>query len=119
MFGTFECTTWQLRDHGERHVTLPELDKSASSDAHEKEVGMTDVAERSDSAATPNRLNAGVLGLFDSVIMGIAGSAPAYSIGATTGALFFAVALRRRSRVAVLRILHVRHRVGLQLSEPR
>ena len=39
-----------------------------------------------------NPLNAGVLGLFDSVIMGIAGSAPAYSIGATTGALFFAVA---------------------------
>ncbi|MGD0852119.1 MAG: APC family permease, partial [Acidimicrobiales bacterium] len=52
---------------------------------------MTDVEEQSDSAATPNRLNAGVLGLFDSAIMGIAGSAPAYSIGATTGALFFAV----------------------------
>ena len=52
---------------------------------------MTDVEEQSDGAATPNRLNAGVLGLFDSAIMGIAGSAPAYSIGATTGALFFAV----------------------------
>jgi amino acid transporter len=32
-----------------------------------------------------------VLGLFDSVIMGIAGSAPAYSIAATTTALFGAV----------------------------
>jgi amino acid transporter len=53
---------------------------------------MTDVAERSEGATTPNRLNAGVLGLFDSVIMGIAGSAPAYSIGATTGALFITVA---------------------------
>jgi amino acid transporter len=37
------------------------------------------------------RLRGGVLGLFDSVIMGIAGSAPAYSIGATTTALFAAV----------------------------
>jgi amino acid transporter len=53
---------------------------------------MTDVVEQSEDASSPNRLNSGVLGLFDSVIMGIAGSAPAYSIGATTGALFFAVA---------------------------
>jgi amino acid transporter len=52
---------------------------------------MTDVAEKSEGAPTQNRLNAGVLGLFDSAIMGIAGSAPAYSIGATTGALFSAV----------------------------
>jgi amino acid transporter len=52
---------------------------------------MTEVAERSEDASSPNKLNAGVLGLFDSAIMGIAGSAPAYSIGATTGALFFAV----------------------------
>lgn len=37
------------------------------------------------------RLRAGVLGLFDSIIMGIAGSAPAYSIAATTFALFGAV----------------------------
>lgn len=36
-------------------------------------------------------LKSGALGLFDSVIMGIAGSAPAYSIGATTVALFGAV----------------------------
>jgi hypothetical protein len=59
---------------------------------------MTDVAERDESAATPHKLNSGVLGLFDSVIMGIAGSAPAYSIGATTGALFFAVAYGGRPR---------------------
>ena len=38
-----------------------------------------------------HKLKAGVLGLFDSMIMGIAGSAPAYSIGATTVALFGAV----------------------------
>ena len=60
--------------------------------SHEKEVGVTDVVETSDDASAPNRLNSGVLGLFDSVIMGVAGSAPAYSIGATTGALFVAVA---------------------------
>ncbi len=53
---------------------------------------MTDVAERGESTSAVNSLRAGVLGLFDSVIMGIAGSAPAYSIGATTGTLFFAVA---------------------------
>jgi amino acid transporter len=52
---------------------------------------MSEVVERSEDASTPNKLNAGVLGLFDSVIMGIAGSAPAYSIGATTGLLFLAV----------------------------
>ena len=38
------------------------------------------------------QLRSGVLGLFDSVIMGVAGSAPAYSIAATTTALFGAVA---------------------------
>ena len=36
-------------------------------------------------------LRSGVLGLFDSVIMGIAGSAPGYSIAATTTLLFGAV----------------------------
>ena len=39
-----------------------------------------------------HRLRGGVLGLFDSVIMGLAGSAPAYSIAATTALLFGAVA---------------------------
>jgi amino acid transporter len=53
---------------------------------------MTEVVEQSEGESSPNRLNAGVLGLFDSTIMGIAGSAPAYSIGATTGVLFFTVA---------------------------
>src|SRR3984957_16881262 len=53
---------------------------------------MTDVVERNEDASAPNRLRGGVLGLFDSMIMGIAGSAPAYSIGATTGVLFATVA---------------------------
>jgi len=66
---------------------------------------MTDVVERSEDASSPNRLNSGVLGLFDSVIMGIAGSAPAYSIGATTGALFFRCRLWRTRGAVVLRIL--------------
>ena len=43
--------------------------------------------------SSEHQLRSGVLGLFDSVIMGLAGSAPAYSIAATTAALFGAVAL--------------------------
>lgn len=39
-----------------------------------------------------HQLRGGVLGLFDSVIMGIAGSAPAYSIAGTTTVLFGTVA---------------------------
>ena len=39
-----------------------------------------------------HRLRGGVLGLFDSVVMGVAGSAPAYSIAATTTSMFGAVA---------------------------
>lgn len=38
-------------------------------------------------------LYAGALGLFDSVVMGVAGSAPAYSIAATTASLVAAVGL--------------------------
>ncbi|MGH9297035.1 MAG: APC family permease [Acidimicrobiales bacterium] len=38
-----------------------------------------------------HRLRAGVLGLFDSVVMGVAGVAPGYSIAATTAILFVAV----------------------------
>lgn len=41
--------------------------------------------------STEHSLRSGVLGLFDSVIMGIAGSAPGYSIAATTTTLFGAV----------------------------
>ncbi len=59
---------------------------------HKKEDRVTEVAERNEGTPTTNRLKPGVLGLFDSMIMGIAGSAPAYSIGATTGVLFLAVA---------------------------
>ncbi len=42
--------------------------------------------------AHEHSLKAGVLGLFDSVIMGVAGVAPAYSIAGTTAVLFGAVA---------------------------
>lgn len=48
-----------------------------------------------DIPATPapeHSLKSGVLGLFDSVIMGVAGVAPAYSIAGTTAVLFGAVA---------------------------
>ena len=46
-----------------------------------------------DNNSTPEHaLRSGVLGLFDSSIMAIAGSAPGYSIAATTVALFGAVA---------------------------
>jgi len=44
-----------------------------------------------ESAPSEHSLKSGVLGLFDSLIMGVAGSAPAYSIAATTTALFGAV----------------------------
>jgi amino acid transporter len=54
---------------------------------------MTDTLEVPESDATEHSLRAGVLGLFDSVIMGIAGVAPGYSIAASTGALIAAVAL--------------------------
>src|ERR1700693_6261983 len=40
-----------------------------------------------------HKLAPNVLGLFESSIMGVAGSAPAYSIAATTAALFAAVGL--------------------------
>jgi amino acid transporter len=42
-------------------------------------------------AETSNQLRSGVLGLFDSAVMGVAGSAPAYSIAGTTVALFGSV----------------------------
>ena len=48
-----------------------------------KEVDMSDVAEVAEGGATEDSLRHGVLGLFDSVIMGIAGSAPGYSIAGT------------------------------------
>ena len=52
---------------------------------------MTDTVAATTSGAPDHSLKSGVLGLFDSAIMGIAGSAPAYSISATTVALFLAV----------------------------
>jgi amino acid transporter len=44
-------------------------------------------------AVAPPGLRANVLGLFDSVVMAVAGSAPAYTIAATTAALVGAVGL--------------------------
>ncbi|HEV2427845.1 MAG TPA: hypothetical protein VGS61_06475 [Acidimicrobiales bacterium] len=38
-----------------------------------------------------HKLKSGALGLFDSAVMGVAGSAPAYSIAATTAFLFGSV----------------------------
>jgi amino acid transporter len=52
---------------------------------------MSEVAEVADSDATDEGLRHGVLGLFDSVIMGIAGSAPGYSIAGTATVLFATV----------------------------
>src|SRR6202789_1140590 len=54
---------------------------------------MTDTLDVPESAASDQSLRAGVLGLFDSVIMGIAGVAPAYSIASSTAVLFGAVLL--------------------------
>jgi amino acid transporter len=52
---------------------------------------VSDTVAVSPSGAPEHSLKSGVLGLFDSAIMGIAGSAPAYSISATTLFLFAAV----------------------------
>ena len=52
---------------------------------------MTGIAEDVKPGSEEHQLRHGVLNLFDSAIMGVAGSAPAYSIAATTTALFGAV----------------------------
>jgi amino acid transporter len=52
---------------------------------------MSEVIEATESDSSDGGLRHGVLGLFDSVIMGIAGSAPGYSIAGTTTVLFGAV----------------------------
>jgi amino acid transporter len=62
-------------------------------DIHKKEVVVTDTSQLDDAPSEEHALRSGVLGLFDSVIMGIAGVAPGYSIAASTAALFGAVAL--------------------------
>jgi len=54
---------------------------------------MTETLDVPASGSTEHGLRAGVLGLFDSVIMGVAGVAPAYSIAASTAVLFGAVLL--------------------------
>jgi amino acid transporter len=62
-------------------------------DIHKKEVVVTDIEPLHEIDQNENSLRAGVLGLFDSVIMGVAGVAPGYSIAASTAVLFGAVAL--------------------------
>jgi amino acid transporter len=59
--------------------------------SHKKEAFMSDSVGVQVNSTDEPTLRAGTLGLFDSAIMGIAGSAPAYSIAATTTALFGAV----------------------------
>lgn len=54
---------------------------------------MSEAAQVSAGGSSEHSLRAGVLGLFDSVIMGVAGVAPGYSIAASTAVLFGAVAL--------------------------
>ena len=54
---------------------------------------MTDSGLLDEAPSEEHALRAGVLGLFDSVIMGVAGVAPGYSIAASTAGLFGAVAL--------------------------
>ena len=54
---------------------------------------MTDALDVQQGEEPEHALRAGVLGLFDSVVMGIAGVAPGYSIAASTAVLFGAVAL--------------------------
>jgi amino acid transporter len=54
---------------------------------------VAEMTEATDEQQHEHRLRAGVLGLFDSVVMGVAGVAPGYSIAASTAVLFGAVAL--------------------------
>ncbi len=54
---------------------------------------MTDALDVQDVEPEEHSLRSGVLGLFDSVVMGIAGVAPGYSIAASTAVLFGAVAI--------------------------
>jgi len=54
---------------------------------------MTDVLEAPVPGQADQSLRSGVLGLFDSVVMGVAGVAPGYSIASSTAVLFAAVFL--------------------------
>jgi len=54
---------------------------------------VTDALDVQQGNEPEHALRSGVLGLFDSVVMGIAGVAPGYSIAASTAVLFGAVAL--------------------------
>src|SRR5487761_1936872 len=77
---------------GPAHVTFRYSTISSEGDSpQKKEVVVADTAQANETGSNEHSLKSGVLGLFDSVIMGVAGSAPAYSIAATTFALFGAV----------------------------
>ena len=54
---------------------------------------MTDTLDAPATSGSEHSLRPGALGLFDSVIMGVAGVAPGYSIAASTAVLFGAVLL--------------------------
>jgi hypothetical protein len=51
-----------------------------------------------DQAATGKGLKAGALGLLSSVVIGVASTAPAYSLAATLGFVVLAVGLHERRR---------------------
>jgi hypothetical protein len=53
----------------------------------------TSTEPASPAVAAPEGLRANVLGMFDSVVMAVAGSAPAYTIAGSTAALIGAVGL--------------------------
>ena len=64
-------------------------------------------------------LEKNALGLTESTIMGVAGTAPVFSIAATSATLIAAVGMLSVSRQpAVLRVDHVRRDVCLYVSEP-
>src|SRR5215469_8499826 len=54
---------------------------------------MTTNTQPASTVAAPESLRANVLGMFDSVVMAVAGSAPAYTIAGSTAALIGAVGL--------------------------
>jgi len=66
----------------------------------------------------PESTERGVLGLFDSVIMESL-DRPGLFDRCDDRSAFYHGRLRRPGRLAVLRVLHVRHRVGLQLPQSR
>jgi hypothetical protein len=56
-------------------------------------MGIVDEFQKSKGAGETASLQAGALGLSESVVMGVAGTAPAFSLAATTSALIAAVGM--------------------------